>query len=109
VLSANGKYGNYCTEYCKENAAMTERRCQCDGTWNIPGTTITLGIPGAEHERLKNRSTSSTIVEFEADALVLKTDRGESSTFRRSARSSRSVASTNELRPARSKPTRPVP
>lgn len=58
------------------------------GTWNITGTTITLRITSAEHERLKNRITSSTIVAFKADALVLKTDRGESSTFRRSARSS---------------------
>lgn len=30
MVSANGKYGDYCSEYCKENAAMTELRCQCE-------------------------------------------------------------------------------
>jgi hypothetical protein len=57
------------------------------GTWNITGTTIALMITSADNERLKNRITSSTIVAFKAGALVLKTDRAESSTFRRSARS----------------------
>jgi hypothetical protein len=53
------------------------------GTWKITGTTITLRVTSAEHEHLRNRIASSTIVAFRADALVLKTDRGESSTFRR--------------------------
>jgi aspartate aminotransferase-like enzyme len=30
LVSANGKYGECCSEYCKENAAMTELRCQCE-------------------------------------------------------------------------------
>ena len=53
------------------------------GTWKITGTTITLRITSAEHERLRNRIASSTIVAFKADTLLLRSDRGESSTFRR--------------------------
>jgi hypothetical protein len=30
LVSANGKYGDYCSEYCKENGMMTELRCQCE-------------------------------------------------------------------------------
>lgn len=30
LVSPNGKYGDCCSEYCKENAAMTELRCQCE-------------------------------------------------------------------------------
>lgn len=30
LLSAKGKYGDYCSEYCKENAGLTELRCQCE-------------------------------------------------------------------------------
>jgi len=55
------------------------------GTWNITGATITLRITGAEHEHLRNVMTSSTIVAFKPDALVLQSDRGERSTFRRAA------------------------
>lgn len=53
------------------------------GTWNITGATITLTITSADDERVRNRITSSTIVAFTADALVLKSDRGDTSTFRR--------------------------
>lgn len=53
------------------------------GTWNIAGTTITLRVNSAENERLRYLIASSTIVAFKADTLVLKSDRGESSTFRR--------------------------
>ena len=28
LVPANGTYGNCCGDDCKENAAMTERRCQ---------------------------------------------------------------------------------
>ncbi|MEO8095261.1 MAG: hypothetical protein ABI632_10045 [Pseudolysinimonas sp.] len=55
------------------------------GTWNVTGTTVTLTVTSAEHERLRNVTTSSTIVAFNADALVLKSDRGEQTTFRRMA------------------------
>jgi hypothetical protein len=30
LVPANGKYGDCCSEYCKENTAMTELRCQCE-------------------------------------------------------------------------------
>ena len=53
------------------------------GTWNITGAIMTLRITGEKNERLGNRITSSTIVAFEADKLVLKSDRGETSPFRR--------------------------
>ncbi len=53
------------------------------GTWKITGAIITLRITGSENEHLKNRIASSTIVAFEADKLVLKSDRGETSPFRR--------------------------
>jgi hypothetical protein len=53
------------------------------GTWKITGAIITLRITGAENESLRNRTASSTIVEFKQDELVLKSDRGETSPFLR--------------------------
>jgi uncharacterized protein (TIGR03066 family) len=53
------------------------------GTWKITGAIITLRITSAENEVLRNRTTSSTIVAFKEDELVLKSDRGETSTFQR--------------------------
>jgi hypothetical protein len=53
------------------------------GTWNITGAIITLRITGAKNERLENRITSSTIVAFKKDELVLKADNGTTSLFRR--------------------------
>ena len=53
------------------------------GTWKITGAIITLRITGAESEALKNKITSSTIVAFKEDELVLKSDHGETSPFRR--------------------------
>ena len=53
------------------------------GTWTITGTIITLRITAAENERLANRIVSSTIMAFKEDGLVLKSDRGETSSFRR--------------------------
>jgi hypothetical protein len=29
VVSTDGKYGKYCSEHCKENAKLTELRCDC--------------------------------------------------------------------------------
>ena len=51
------------------------------GTWAIRGRTITLTITSAEDERLKNSSTSSTILAFRLNELELKSDRGETSKF----------------------------
>jgi len=53
------------------------------GTWKIYGAIITLRITGEKNERLGNRVASSTIVAFRTDQLVLKSDRGETSPFRR--------------------------
>ena len=53
------------------------------GTWKITGTIITLRITGAESERLRNKTASSTIVTFTKDTLVLKSRRGETLPFHR--------------------------
>ena len=53
------------------------------GTWKINGAIITLKITGAEHEALQNKIASSTIMAFKEDEIVLKSDRGETSPFRR--------------------------
>ena len=53
------------------------------GTWKINDAIITLRITGAENESLRNKIASSTIVTFKEDQLVLKSGRGETSTFRR--------------------------
>jgi len=53
------------------------------GTWKIAGAMITLRITGSENEHLRNRIASSTIVAFKEDELVLKSDRGETSSFQR--------------------------
>ena len=53
------------------------------GTWKITGAVITLAISGAENERLMNKVASSTIMTFKEDELLLKSDRGETSLFRR--------------------------
>jgi hypothetical protein len=51
------------------------------GTWKITGANITLRITGVENERLENKITSSAIVTFKEDELVLKSDRGLISSF----------------------------
>ncbi|HEY5376320.1 MAG TPA: hypothetical protein VIK01_21715 [Polyangiaceae bacterium] len=53
------------------------------GTWTLSGKVITLRITSADHELPTNALTSSTIVAFKDDELSLKSDRGDSSTFRR--------------------------
>jgi len=53
------------------------------GTWTITGTIITLRITATENERLAHRIVSSRIMAFKEDGLVLKSDRGETSSFRR--------------------------
>ena len=53
------------------------------GTWKITGAVITLKIRSAEKEDLTNRTTSSTIVAFKGDELVLRSDRGDTSPFQR--------------------------
>ena len=53
------------------------------GTWNIAGAVITLTITGEKDERVLNNIASSTIVSFKKNELILKTDRGDTSTFLR--------------------------
>ena len=53
------------------------------GTWEITGAIITLRITGAENETLRNRIASSTIMALKEDKLLLKSDRGVTSTFQR--------------------------
>ena len=53
------------------------------GTWNINAAIITLKITGEKHEHLGDQITSSTIESFKADELILKSDRGETSSFQR--------------------------
>jgi len=53
------------------------------GTWKITDAVITLKITGEKHEHLGDRIISSTIESFKTDELTLKSDRGETSTFRR--------------------------
>jgi hypothetical protein len=53
------------------------------GTWKISGAIITLRITGAKKERLENTIAASTIVAFKKDELVLKSDGGGTSPFRR--------------------------
>ncbi|MEO8900744.1 MAG: lipocalin family protein [Polyangiaceae bacterium] len=55
------------------------------GTWNVAGAMITLKITDNEHEHLLNRIATSTIKSFTADKLILKSERGETATFRRVA------------------------
>jgi len=53
------------------------------GTWNITGALITLKITGEKNELLENRTASSTIVSFNNGVLVLKSDLGATSPFKR--------------------------
>jgi len=53
------------------------------GTWKITAKTITLTITGEHNEYLENNVTSSTIESFSEEEIVLKSDRGETSAFRR--------------------------
>jgi hypothetical protein len=53
------------------------------GTWKITGAIITLRIISSENEHLRDKVVSSTIISFKKDRLVLRSDRGETSTFQR--------------------------
>ena len=56
------------------------------GTWTIKDKAITLNITGAENERLLNKATSSAILSFTQNQLVVKSASGETSTFLRAAK-----------------------
>jgi hypothetical protein len=53
------------------------------GTWQISGNAITLTVSSAPDARLADASTKSTIEKFEPDEIVVKSDKGDMSTFRR--------------------------
>jgi hypothetical protein len=53
------------------------------GTWKITGSMITLSITREKNEPLRNKISSSTIVSFTEGEIVLRSDRGETSPFRR--------------------------
>ena len=53
------------------------------GTWALQGKVVTLTITSAEHERLLNKQTTSTIESFNPNTLVVKSVQGETSTFLR--------------------------
>ena len=51
------------------------------GTWTIKGKVITLNIGTADDARLLNTNTTSTIESFKPNELVVKSERGDTSTF----------------------------
>jgi hypothetical protein len=53
------------------------------GTWAINAKTIKLKIISAEDEHVINSVTSSTIIAFTPNELLMKGDRGETSSFER--------------------------
>jgi hypothetical protein len=53
------------------------------GTWQISGNAIALNVTSAQDARLADVASKSTIEKFEPNELVVKSDRGETSTFRR--------------------------
>ena len=51
------------------------------GTWTIAGKVVTLNVDRAEHERVINRTTTSTIESFKQSELVVKSSAGTVTTF----------------------------
>ena len=58
-------------------------RGSISGTWKINGDAIFLTITGEKNENLENTQTFSTIESFKENEIVLKSDKGEVSTFHR--------------------------
>jgi hypothetical protein len=52
-----------------------------NGTWALQGRVITLTITSAENEQLQNTSTTSTIMQFSANELLVESASGETSSF----------------------------
>ena len=55
------------------------------GTWTIKDKVITLNITSSDNENLLNKATSSTIVAFKPNELVIRSASGETSTFLRTS------------------------
>jgi hypothetical protein len=65
------------------NMLYPVRPGRINGTWTVTGRIVTLTITSETRERQANRTASSVIVSFNDDQLVLKSDRGETSSFER--------------------------
>ena len=89
TMSINGDGTFVCQLYPRGFIANTLSQGvsgKISGTWNIRGTLLTLRITGSQNERLANSAASSTIVSFNENLLVLRSDRGETSSFERKTR-----------------------
>jgi hypothetical protein len=53
------------------------------GSWQISGNAINLKVTSAQDAGLADTATRSTIEKFEPDEIVVKSDKGDTSTFRR--------------------------
>ncbi len=53
------------------------------GTWQISGNTITLNVTSAQDARLADVATRSTIEKFEPNEIIVKSEKGDMSTFLR--------------------------
>ena len=53
------------------------------GTWHVAGKIITMRVTSADNENVRNKETSSTIVTFSQNELVVRSVSGETSTFMR--------------------------
>jgi hypothetical protein len=53
------------------------------GTWTIKGNFISLNIDSAEDANVVNKTATSTIEMFKQNELVVRSSRGETSTFMR--------------------------
>jgi uncharacterized protein (TIGR03066 family) len=51
------------------------------GTWRLQGDLLTLNIQSAENETVLNTATTSMIKTFKQNELVVRSSRGETSTF----------------------------
>lgn len=52
-----------------------------NGTWILQGSVMTLTIDGTENVQTQNFSTTSTIVSFKQNELVVRSDTGQTSAF----------------------------
>lgn len=68
------------------NTLMQGATGTIQGTWTIKDKAVTLAITGAENAWLRNKATSSTILSFTQNQLVVKSASGETSTFLRAVK-----------------------
>ena len=51
------------------------------GTWTIKGKSVTLTVDSTARENVRNRTTTSTIESFKTDEIVVKSEKGATTTF----------------------------